>query len=134
MFETDKRADELDAAADLLDMALLAPSMKSDSLRQQAAAILDYDPEVPAGYSDADMLQSSLEAAGRRSAALRARGICDHGWTQGLAASGEWCGEGAAPAVGFARCLHCGEDVPDPFCARDEQEWMEASEHPSYWR
>lgn len=38
-----------------------------------------YDPEVPAGYQDADIEQSAFEAEGRRIAALHRKGICTHG-------------------------------------------------------
>lgn len=39
----------------------------------------DHDPELPAGYQDADIEQAGFEAEGRRLAALRRRGICTHG-------------------------------------------------------
>jgi len=58
------------------------------------------DPELPGGYQDADLQQSALERAGARSAALRRRGICDHGWL-------------LAPAGEPARCLHCGAVFAD---------------------
>ena len=42
-----------------------------------------YDPEVPAGYQDADIEMAQYEAEGARYAALRRRGICTHGSCQG---------------------------------------------------
>jgi hypothetical protein len=42
-----------------------------------------YDPEVPAGFQEADLLQADYEAQSREHAALRrraeAKGICLHG-------------------------------------------------------
>lgn len=38
-------------------------------------------------FTDADIEQAELEAEGNRIAALRARGICTHGWTQGYTAA-----------------------------------------------
>jgi hypothetical protein len=49
---------------------------------------LSHDPEIPAGYQDADLLQADLEAAGRHIARLQARGICTHGSVIGRSASG----------------------------------------------
>lgn len=57
-----------------------------------------FDDEVPAGFRDADIEQAGLEAKGRRSAALKRAGICDHGWVQGTPG-----------ADGPVRCLDCGE-------------------------
>ncbi len=37
-----------------------------------------YDPEIPAGYQDADILQAQYEAESRAAAARRKRGICGH--------------------------------------------------------
>lgn len=45
--------------------------------------MLFHDPEVPAGYQDADIEQAAFEAEGRRLAALRARGVCSHGHRMG---------------------------------------------------
>jgi len=39
----------------------------------------DHDPELPAGFQDADILQAAYEAESRAAAASRARGICNHG-------------------------------------------------------
>jgi hypothetical protein len=58
------------------------------------------DLELPNGYQDADLQQSALERAGAKSAALRRRGICDHGWLM-------------APDGEPARCLHCGAVFAD---------------------
>jgi hypothetical protein len=41
---------------------------------------MSHDPELPGGFQDADFDQRGLEAAGALTAALRRRGICDHGW------------------------------------------------------
>lgn len=46
-----------------------------------------YDPELPNGFQDADIEMSELIAAGNRSAELRRKGLCDHGWLQGPAGS-----------------------------------------------
>lgn len=61
---------------------------------------MNYDPELPAGFRDADFEMRDLEAAGRRSARLRRKGLCDHGWRQSYPGH---------PVVGEARCLHCGK-------------------------
>ena len=37
-----------------------------------------YDPEVPAGFQDADFEMAELEATGNRMAALRRKGVCVH--------------------------------------------------------
>lgn len=39
-----------------------------------------HDPELPAGYQDADFITASLEREAKRIADMRKRGICDHGW------------------------------------------------------
>ena len=75
----------------------------------------DYDPEVPAGYQEADIEMAELEEAARYHAAMRKAGKCTHTWVQGLATSGEWHGEGPAPEPGHVLCLHCHKIVPDPF-------------------
>lgn len=69
--------------------------------------MMDYDPEVPAGYSDADLEQRELEAIGSRVAAARRAGVCLHGWT----------GPGDTP--GSRRCLEDG-------CGRS---WASEAEH-----
>ena len=38
-----------------------------------------HDPEVPAGFQDADIEMAEFEAEGRRIAALHRKGICTHG-------------------------------------------------------
>ena len=58
------------------------------------------DPELPGGYQDADLQQGAMERAGTLTAALRRRGICDHGWLM-------------APDGEPARCLHCGAVFAD---------------------
>lgn len=65
-----------------------------------------FDPEVPAGYQDADIEQAELEAQAAEIAADRARGVCRHGWFQG----------GVAAAK--ARCLECGAIIDDPLAGR----------------
>lgn len=77
--------------------------------------MFDHDPEVPAGYQDADIEMAELENAARYHAAERAAGRCTHTWCQGLASDGTWKGEGPAPAPGEVLCFHCGQHVPDPF-------------------
>ena len=61
---------------------------------------MSHDPELPGGFQDADFDQRDLEAAGALTAALRRRGICDHGWLM-------------APDGEPARCLHCGAVFAD---------------------
>ena len=41
---------------------------------------MNHDPELPNGFQDDDFDMRDLEQAAARSAALRRRGICDHGW------------------------------------------------------
>lgn len=77
--------------------------------------MFDHDPELPAGYQDADIEMAELEEAARYHAAMRRAGRCTHGWCQGLAADGTWRGEGPAPAPGHVLCFHCNQHVPDPF-------------------
>lgn len=45
--------------------------------------MLFHDPEVPAGYQDADIEQAAFEAEGQRLARFRQRGTCTHGWLLG---------------------------------------------------
>lgn len=89
----------------------------------------DYDPELPAGYQDADILQAQYEEEGRALAADRKRGICHHGWLLGAGHSysrdeidrmrrkGDFPNrptQGYYPADRDALCLDCGSIVPDP--------------------
>jgi hypothetical protein len=67
---------------------------------------MNHDPELPNGFQDDDFDQRELEAAGARSAGLRRRGICDHGWL-------------SAPAGEPARCLHCGAVFADAEAAHE---------------
>jgi hypothetical protein len=48
---------------------------------------------------DADMLQAELYRLGRMDSALRKRGICSHGWSQGIPGNPD----------GPTKCLHCGK-------------------------
>lgn len=67
------------------------------------------DPELPNGFQDADFEMRDLEEKGRRSAALRKKGICDHGWRQ--------VGNGRnGIEIGKFKCLHCGAMVD---CGKD---------------
>ena len=61
---------------------------------------MSHDPELPGGYQDADLQQGAMARAGNLTAALRRRGICDHGWLM-------------APDGEPARCLHCGAVFAD---------------------
>lgn len=59
--------------------------------------------DTPTGLTDADQEMAALEAAGRRDARLRARGVCSHGWIQGA--------PGNDPGLfdrSPVRCLHDG--------------------------
>ena len=69
---------------------------------------MNYDPELPDGYQDADFDMRELQAKADHNAALRQQGICGHGWQQGYPN-----GEGTTP--GMARCLDCGDIVSDRF-------------------
>ena len=42
-----------------------------------------YDPEVPAGFQDADILQAQYERESAEARRDRERGICNHSWGQG---------------------------------------------------
>lgn len=70
-------------------------------------AIMNRDVELPNGYQDADLQQGAMERAGNLTAALRRRGICDHGWLM-------------APEGEPARCLNCGAVFADAEAARRE--------------
>lgn len=95
-----------------------------------------YDPEVPAGYQDADLLQAQYEEESREAARLHRQGICTHGWMQGVASDGTWPSEAALdalrakgkfpgrgtdyakPATGMVLCLECGSHIVDPLAGR----------------
>lgn len=47
-----------------------------------------YDPEAPAGYQDADLLQAQYEAESAEIANLRRRGFCTHSSWVGLSQTG----------------------------------------------
>ena len=71
---------------------------------------MNRDPELPDGFQDDDFDQRELEQAGALTAALRRRGICDHGWLM-------------SPPGERTRCLHCGAtfaDVEAAYKARRE--------------
>jgi hypothetical protein len=81
--------------------------------------------------NDADLEMAELEAEGNRIAALRARGVCTHGWTQGARGANDPTLRGTpermapdAPPLeqrvtdGYVRCLHCGVHIRDPFYDR----------------
>lgn len=55
-----------------------------------------FDPDLPAGFQDADIEMAGLTAAGNRAAALAEQGICTHGWL-------------FAPPSGEAKCNECGK-------------------------
>src|SRR5262245_10400760 len=96
-----------------------------------------YDPELPAGFQEADLEMRELEAAAARNAALRRRGICTHGWCLGGGATmnrdpseidrdrqrGNFPGRPTDAAitcqndipVGQVLCLDCGTLIEDPF-------------------
>jgi ribosomal protein L37AE/L43A len=45
--------------------------------------MLNHDPELPAGFQDADIEMHALTQAAIQAANRRKHGICDHGWRQG---------------------------------------------------
>jgi hypothetical protein len=63
----------------------------------------DFDDDVPAGYTDADLLQAEFEAEGDRLAAIERTGVCTHSGTQGYS---ERCRPDLNP--GQVACLDCG--------------------------
>lgn len=74
--------------------------------------ISNYDPELPAGFQDADFEMRSLQAQARRDAALRKKGICTHGWVQGPP------GPESEPRTNW-KCLDCGQEFDvDPWTLR----------------
>lgn len=92
----------------------------------------DHDPELPAGFQDADILQAQYEAESRAAAADRAAGICNHGMRLGRRipafysaeeiaedlAQGHFANRGGFTGTqdeipeGHSLCLECGEIVP----------------------
>ena len=70
-------------------LILLARGMHVDHLRKTNQEHAMYHDEI-----DADHLTSELYRMGRKSDALRRKGICSHGWSKG------W-----KPCT----CLHCGK-------------------------
>jgi hypothetical protein len=101
-----------------------------------------HDPEIPAGFQDADLEQASCEEQSRQAAADRRRGICHHGWMLG-GGGGQSLPEieadrrrGSFPdrptdgriqssediPAGSVLCLDCGQVVDDPMCGRFD-EW-----------
>jgi hypothetical protein len=45
--------------------------------------MINHDPELPAGFQDADLEMAGFMESARHFNALRKRGICLHGWIQG---------------------------------------------------
>ena len=94
-----------------------------------------YDPEVPAGYQEADLLQAQYEAESRQYRRDIANGICHHSSQLGRRVPAYYTAEDIAemrrnghfpdrptdPRVGdqstipdgLALCQDCGELVPD---------------------
>jgi len=67
-----------------------------------------YDPELPAGYQDADFEMRELEEMGNRAARLRAKGICTHGHVQGFTRRDGSTG---------TKCLNC------PVIFKNDEAW-----------
>jgi hypothetical protein len=82
--------------------------------------MFDYDEEMPAGFSDADLEQAEYERMGKRLAALRAAGVCAHGWTQGY--TPEAAARHTGLQVGGIACLEDGCGM----VWASEDEWYEA--------
>jgi hypothetical protein len=59
-------------------------------------------------YNDADIETAELEASARHHAALRKRGICTHGWTQGNVDA-----NGTPKSGTCTKCLDCGRIFPN---------------------
>lgn len=97
--------------------------------------MFDHDPELPAGYQDADLEMAAHWRAGRRLAALRRLGVCTHGWMLGPGnvnrsraeiehdrARGSFPERPTEAAIGCQSdipagrvlCLDCGRLIPDP--------------------
>lgn len=83
-----------------------------------------YDPELPAGFQEADFEQAAFEEEGRRHAALRRRGICTHGWLLGGGATVNRSREeieedrkrGSFPERVTDARVQCQNDIPDGLC------------------
>lgn len=92
---------------------------------------MDYDPEVPAGYQEADILQSQYEAESRQYREDVKRGICHHSWMLGgghaysdeqvldMREKGDFPERNRNSHLhdlqpGEMLCLDCGAIVPDP--------------------
>ena len=79
-----------------------------------------YDPELPAGFQDADIEQAEFEAEGRRLAALKRRGVCTHGSAVGFSGTVTYP-EQEGLKVGQMRCTDgCGRVF------ESDEAWMEA--------
>jgi hypothetical protein len=85
-----------------------------------------YDPEIPAGYQDADIEQAEMEALGNHIHRLEARGVCTHGAVVGHAINpdtGEtYYYEQEYIEPGQKLCHGCGSVFVD------EQDWQDARE------
>jgi hypothetical protein len=71
--------------------------------------------DMPAGFNDADLEMAELTAIGNRSARLRAKGICTHGWTQGYTPTHR---QDLKP--GEVQCLDCERIFPSQTALDDE--------------
>ncbi len=76
-----------------------------------------YDPELPAGYQDADLEMASLVASANREARLARRGICCHSWSGPAAGGGNPRGKGIGMKYEIAelklvRLRECQVDNP----------------------
>lgn len=83
---------------------------------------MGYDPEVPAGFQDADFEQREMEAEGNRLARLERAGICTHGSVVGIGADGVAHYPEAEGLTGDQkRCTAgCGEVF------EDDADWLDA--------
>lgn len=101
-----------------------------------------YDPEVPAGFQEADILQAQYEAESRQYMRDIANGICHHSSQLGhkdpafydaddisaMRAKGYFPDRPTDPhvtdqstiPVGHCLCVDCGEVVEDPFPRDDD--------------
>lgn len=68
---------------------------------------MNHDFELPNGFQDADFEMRALQAKGNRSAALRRRGICDHGWLAPESPTAFHAGANYSMV-----CNHCGKVFP----------------------